>query len=92
MNYRVGDKIRIKSKKWYNSLKNFIGSIDSEIVDFGFNIYMSKQCGKIGIITNVVDTIYRGKKIKKYFLNLDDGMWTWGKDMFEPYKNMLEIE
>jgi hypothetical protein len=92
LEYRVGDKVRIKSKKWYDSLKNRDGIIDGEIVAFGFNTYMAKLCGKIGIITDVVNTNYCGKRIKKYFLDIDDGWWKWSEGMFDLNKNMLEIE
>lgn len=91
LEYRVGDKVRIKSRKWYNSL-NRNGIIDSEIVAFGFNTDMSKQCGRIGIITRVIDCNYRGKKRKKYFLNIDSGRWSWNEEMFDLNKNTLEIE
>lgn len=90
--YRVGDKVRIKSSKWYNSLKRTDGNIDSKSVDFGFNTDMAKLCGKIGIITDAIDTNYRDKKIKKYFLDIDGGEWSWSEDMFEPNNNILEIE
>lgn len=90
--YRVGNKVHIKSKKWYNSLKNYIGRIDSEIVDFGFNIEMSAYCGKIGTITKVINITYHGKKVKKYKLNLDGEEWSWSEGMFDSYKNMLDIE
>lgn len=90
--YRVGGKVRIKNRKWYNSLKSLNGIINGAIIAFGFNTDMAKQCGKIGIITNIFDTSYRGKIVKKYFLNIDGGEWSWSEDMFEPNNNILEIE
>lgn len=91
--YRVvGDKIRIKNRKWYNSLKDEFGNISNKIVDFGFNIDMAKFCGKIGIITDAINTTYRNKKIVKYFLDIDDEYWQWSEGMFESNNNILEIE
>lgn len=91
LEYRVGQKVYIKNKKWYNSLKNYNGDIASDKVIFGFNSYMSKYCGRIGIITDIVNTRYCGKFVKKYFLDIDDGKWKWSEDMFES-SNMLELE
>jgi len=91
--YRVGDNVRIKNKKWYNILKDSHGDIPGKIVAFGFNQEMSKYCGKIGIITDVFDTYYyRGNEVKQYKLDIDDGYWSWSEDMFDLNKNILEIE
>lgn len=92
LEYRVGQKVRIKSKKWYDSLKNYNGDITSDKVTFGFNTDMAKLCGKIGIITDAIDTFYRDKFVKKYFLDIDDGKWKWSEDMFDLNNNMLELE
>jgi len=91
LEYRVGDKVRIKNKKWYDSLKNYSGEINGDIVAFGFNIEMSRYCGMVGIITKAIDTFYRDKKRKKYFLDIDHGQWNWSECMFDLY-NILEIE
>ena len=52
---------------------------------------MSKYCGRIGIITDAVNTFYRNKFVKKYFLDIDDGKWNWSEDMFDS-RNILELE
>lgn len=75
LEYRVGDKVRIKSKKWYDNLKNRNSYIDSDKVAFGFNFDMSRYCGRVGIITRAIDCSYCGEKRKKYFLDIDNGHW-----------------
>ena len=92
LEYRVGDKVRIKNKKWYDSLKNRNNYIDSGKVAFGFNFDMSRYCGRVGIITRAIDCNYCGKKRKKYFLDIDYERWSWSEGMFDLNKNILEIE
>ena len=90
--YRVGDKVHIKSKEWYNNFSDCYGCISDEIVSFGFNIYMSRRCGMVGTITNVQSAIYHGKEINEYRLDIDNGEWKWSEDMFESVKKGMEVE
>lgn len=86
----VGTRIKIKSKKWYNTLKSSCG-IPNWKIHFGFNSDMSEYCGKTGIITrayyNSCSNCY------DYSLDLDKGRWHWSEDMFEEKKVIgIEIE
>lgn len=76
MKYKVGDKVRIKSKKWYrDSDKDRHGNV---MFPDGmcFNKNMAKFCGKVGIINFVIGGSW-------YKINLDFDKWFWTEDCFE---------
>lgn len=73
MKYKIGDKVRIKSFKWYNRKKNENGNIycGAYVMTQAMAIY----CGKQAIITEVLKDGYR--------INLDRNRWCWTDEMFE---------
>lgn len=73
MKYKVGDKVRVKSKEWYDENKGELGSIV-----FSKNTFvpaMEKWCGKEVTIDNVFSYTYTIKE--------DKGIWNWIDEMFE---------
>lgn len=79
----IGKKIKIRKdlseKQSYNS-------------SFGINYDMEKFRGKTAVITEMKYVSREENPIKRcrYKLDIDDGDWTWGIDMFD--LNMLELE
>ena len=76
MKYKVGDKVRIKSKEWFDAqVKN-----ESEDIlcpdNWYFTIEMSEYCRKCA-------TIVRKKYEGYYDIDIDDGVWCWTDEMFE---------
>lgn len=57
LEYKVGDKVRIKSISWYNENKNEYGYVDAG-VGLIFDEKMSIWCGKTMTILNVYQTYY----------------------------------
>lgn len=51
MKYKVGDKVRIKSREWYDANKNIYGDVDFPYC--AFIAAMSAMCGKVYEITDV---------------------------------------
>lgn len=51
MLYKVGDKVRIKSREWYEANKNKYGDVDFPCC--AFTAAMSAMCGKVYEITSV---------------------------------------
>lgn len=72
MNYKVGDKVRVKSLEWYNENKNKMGNILCNQIEF-FQIYMSKFCGSILTIKNIDMDTYK----------VEENDYFWTDDMFE---------
>ena len=76
MKYKVGDKVRIKSLKWYNSAnKDEFGSIRNDESYFIFLELMVKYAGKEAIITE--------KNESYYSIDIDRGRFAWDDWMFE---------
>lgn len=73
MKHKVGDKVRIRSKEWYEKNKDEYGIVVTSTVSFNKN--MTKFLGKEAVITNV----YNGY----YTINLTCDLYTWDDDMFE---------
>ena len=76
MRYRKGDKVRIKSREWYNANKNSEGAI----IFPNFRIFdesMSKFCGKVVTIATYVS---RGDY---YDIEEDGNVNYWCGEMFE---------
>ena len=58
MKYKVGDKVRIKSKDWYDKNKDEDGYIGLPLDVF--NYLMAKHCGEIATITEILeDSVYK---------------------------------
>lgn len=74
MKYKVGDKVRIKSKEWYENNKD--KDCDGDILcgDVYFMSNMKDYCGKTATITEAK---------KHYRIDLDNGRWCWSDELFE---------
>ena len=75
-NYKVGDKVRVKSLDWYNTNKNSEGTI----IFNGFRIFdedMSKFCGKVVTIESYNSRWYY------YDIKEDEKVNFWYDEMFE---------
>lgn len=85
MKYKVGDKVRIKSKEWWNAQpKNTSGSVECGADTF--NEYMKSMCGKVVEISDVSEHTYF---IKEYGYNWTDEMFD---DSYTPEKSILSEE
>jgi len=72
MKYKVGDKVKIKSKKWYEKNKDEYG-----YVDCGSNAFipsMVAYCGMPAVITRIPFG---------YKVDIDNGIYEWTDEMFE---------
>lgn len=75
MKYKVGDKVRIKSREWYDANKNGRGAIEQSESYYSFVEPMSKYLGMEAIITGV--------KGLAYSIDLDRNCHCWYDWMFE---------
>ena len=83
MKYKVGDKVRIKSKEWFDENRQHLRGRVSGVAPglkngqcYSFIDPMSEYCGKEATI---ISTRERG-----YNIDIDmDGRWAWGDWMFE---------
>lgn len=73
MKLKVGDKVLVKSKEWYDREKDSRGWIS---IDNTFVPEMSIYCGKLAIVTSILE--HDG-----YRLNIDDEYWVWVPWMLE---------
>lgn len=74
MKYKVGDKVRIKSKEWYEENKNKEGRVN---VPFDFVSNMAKNCGMIAEIK------VANENCGFYKIDLDEEARVWSDEMFE---------
>lgn len=72
MKYKVGDKVRVKSKQWYDKNKDTGGIVK---VSKFFVEEMSEWCGKEVTIRAIFDDFYT--------LEEDKEVWNWTDEMFE---------
>lgn len=85
MKYKVGDKVRIKSKEWWDAQpKNGSGSVICGAETF--NKSMAFMCGKVVEISDVSEETYF---IKEYGYNWTDEMFD---DSYNPEKSILSEE
>lgn len=75
MKHKVGDKVRIKSREWYEKNKNRAGDILCGGIFFVED--MDCYCGKIATITEANGT---------YKIDIDDHEFSWTDEMFEDNK------
>lgn len=74
MNHKVGDKVKIKSKEWWDAQpKDLCGSVRCGVETF--TDAMTSMCGKVVEISDVLKDTYF---IKEYGLN-------WTDEMFEDF-------
>ena len=88
MNYKVGDKVKIKSLDWYNTNKDGFGLIFCNHVCFDEK--MTEFCGK-------TVTIAAQRNEKYYFIMEDNCLSFWTDDMIEclvdePQDKMVSLE
>jgi len=69
---KVGDKVKIKSREWYEKWKNEEGNIDG-IGSHSFLSGMSKYCGKVFKVKDVICS----------WFSLEDARFGWIMSMFE---------
>lgn len=72
MKYNVGDKVRIKSKEWYEANKDSQGNITTLA---SFTQSMAVFCGRKANIVEIDEGTYR--------LDIDNGRFFWDDEMFE---------
>ena len=77
MQYKVGDKVRIKSLDWYNTHKDKYGNIVDLKGNYFFVYDMSKYCGKIATIM-VCDC-----DTNSYILDIATIGFSWTDEMFD---------
>lgn len=85
--YFVGNWEKIKIRKDLSEKQSYNSS-------FGINDDMEKFRGKTAVITEMKYVSREENPIRRcrYKLDVDDGDWTWGIDMFDLNSNMLELE
>ena len=84
MNYKVGDKVRIKSKAWFDAQeKDKDGDVDLDEF-LVFDSSMAKFLGLEAKVTKVYNYAYR--------LDIDNEEWSWQDWMFEysPLKHAIQ--
>lgn len=69
---KVGDKVKVKSREWYEKWKNEDGKIDG-IGSHSFLLEMSKYCGKVFKVEDVICS----------WFTLEDARFGWIMSMFE---------
>lgn len=85
MKYKVGDKVRIKSKEWWDAQpKNVDGSVECGADTF--TDVMTCLCGKIVEISGIFGDVY---SINEYGLNWTDEMFD---DSYNPEKSIISEE
>lgn len=72
--YKVGDKVRVKSKEWYDKNKSTSGTVYTEGENFVDN--MAIYCGSVARVTSLHDK-------DEYFIDIDNGEWIWHEDTLE---------
>ncbi len=77
---KVGDKVRIKSRAWYDKWETF-GVVDVECDFIG---YMAKYCGRIMTVRNVRDGVFK--------LDEDSASYNWSLEMFEEVYQQIKLE
>ena len=86
MEYKVGDKVRIKSLDWYKKApKDIFGYICE--VPGPFVQDMSNYCGRVATIIETEGSLF-------YRLDIDNKTWAWSKETFEYkiYKDMKKSD
>ena len=73
MKHKVGDKVKIKSKEWYEKNKDEYGDVECDSDSFigAMNVY----CG--------MDAIIKAAEDGRYSLDIDSMKWHWSEGMFE---------
>lgn len=72
MKYKQGDKVTIKSLKWYNENEDGYGTV--KLSNNVFHRLMSKYCGKTLTILHVHE---------EHYILEEGGIWSWTDEMLE---------
>lgn len=83
MKYNVGDKVRIKSRKWYNKNKDKDGNVYFD--EHGIYVFSedeAKFCGKT-LTVYEVDNWYHVYFLCGCGIDKDDDPFVWTEDMIE---------
>jgi hypothetical protein len=89
--YRVGDRVQIKSRAWYERSRSEWGTVTSEKTPHcGFIQSMRRWCGKQCRIRTVKSG---GNRTYPYYELEEDDHYSWTDWMFEPVKpsNVKEV-
>ena len=73
---KVGDKVKIKSREWYEKWKEQTGSVP---VLYSFTEAMAKHCGRV----LTVKEVSFGSRDRRFRLEEDEKEKTWSLEMFE---------
>ena len=73
MEKKIGDKVRVRSREWYENNKSYYGDI--ECGNHMFYREMSDWCGKVVTIINANGNFYHIRE--------DDGIFKWTDEMIE---------
>lgn len=68
MKYKVGDKVKVKSKEWYDANKD----------DYGYIYFLDDMAEYCGLVANILSVNER-----YYEIDLDDKVFGWTDEMFE---------
>ena len=81
MKYKVGDKVRVHTKEWFdkNCSKNYIDAFEHEDGNNNFVSSMTEFCGQEVTIKQIC--------FDNYTILEDDGYWYWEDWMFEDMNN-----
>lgn len=82
MKYKVGDKVKIKSKNWYLDNKDEDG-----YVFFGKATFVDDMAEYCGREAKIVCFNYGGAE---YLIDIDNGEWSWTDEMFEDSTSHIE--
>lgn len=66
----IGDKVKIRSKKWYDEFNDLGGNIGQFVPE------MSLYCNKVAQVVNIINDY-------DYELDIDNGFWDWQDYMFD---------
>lgn len=86
MKYKVGDKVRIKSKDWYEKNKEEDGYVT--LSQRFFNEDMCMYCGKIATIEEI--STWNG--YIRYQIDIDNCHFFWDDEMFEEDFDFKQLE
>lgn len=85
MKYKVGDKVRIKSKDWWNAQPKDVDGYVKCNEEY-FTRCMTEYCGKVATISHIDDVTYNLKEFEYYWT---DEMFD---DLYNPEKSILSEE
>lgn len=82
MKYKVGDKVKIKSKDWYLNNKDGFGSVHLKK-----DIFVDSMAVYCGMEAKIVGFDDGGDE---YIIDIDDREWSWTDEMFDDSTSHVE--